>query len=249
MINYIKSEIYRFNRKKTYSIMLIILSILIMSFAIVLNIVGRGSSTFEYNNIMFLYRNVVGEGPLIIMLGFIVSNILLGKDLNIIKSSIHGGVSRAEIFWSKFFVGIGYYILLGIILVGITIISGQVFLKGTEDPGIKNYIMALFNMLPILISAFAISYTFGIFKTKSPYTIIFLLLVYGVLEPILYLFVDIIKPLAKIMEFMPYTIFLNNLEYLRNKNVVFMSEAWIIGIIITTVLLIIGYGKFKKKDF
>ncbi|QQK06905.1 hypothetical protein [Miniphocaeibacter halophilus] len=249
MINYMKSEIYRFNRKKTFSILLAITSILILSLVIVLNIAGRGSSTFEYNNIMFLYRNVVGEGPLIIMLGFIVSNILLGKDLNLIKASIHGGVSRSKIFWSKFLIGTGYYILLGIILVGITIILGQVFLKGTEDPGIKNYIMALLNMLPILISAFAISYTFGIFKIKSSSIIIFLLFVYGVLEPILNLFTGIFEPLTKILGYLPYAIFLNNLEYLRNKNVVFMSEAWIIGIIITIAVLIIGYRKFKKKDF
>lgn len=249
MINYMKSEIYRFNRKKTYGILLAITSILIISFVIVLNIAGKGSTTFEYNNIMFLYRNVVGEGPLIIMLGFIVSNILLGKDLNIIKSSIHGGVSRSKIFWSKFIIGTGYYILLGIILVGLTIILGQVFFKGTEDPGIKNYIMALLNMLPILISAFAISYTFGISQIKNSSTIIFLLFVYGVLESILNLFTDIFKPLTKILGYLPYTIFLNNLEYLRNKNVVFMSQVWITGIIITTVVLIIGYRKFKKKDF
>jgi len=237
MINYLKSENYRLLRKKNLYIASGICYSLIIAAALVLYFSQQQDPNFPYATSMFLYSNVIGGTTLIIIVGLIFNLILTGKDLSVVKQAVSFGITRNTIFWSKLLLTLSYFLLVCLIGLLLTIVLGESLLA-SEEQSIRNFLIAGFNMLPMVVSGFCIIHVLRMLKVGEVYIIILLLFIYIFSGNLLYMMFD----------YTPSSLLNDNLMNFMNHSAQFDYRLWLTGIVISTVSLLIGVRVFAKQN-
>lgn len=242
-----KSECYRLLQKKGLYLTSVVCLLLIAAAAAVLYYSEEYDPSFPYATSTFFYSNVIGSGALIIIVSFLFNLALTGKDTSLIKQSVSFGVSRHTIFWSKLILTLSYFLLLCVIALPLTIVLGETLLAG-EEQSVRNFLIACFNMLPIVLSGFFMIHMLKMLKVGDVYIIITLLLIFILSGDLLQMFFRSISGLNEIYKWAPSTLLNDNLMSFMDHAAQFDYRYWITGILISVVSLIIGSNRFAKQN-
>lgn len=247
MINYLKSENYRLLRKKSLYITSGVSFLLIIAAALILYFSGVYDASFPYANSAFFYANVIGNNLLILLVAFLFNLALTGKDMALIKQSVSFGVSRNTIFWSKLILTLGYFLVICVLGMVLMVGLGEnIFLK--EEQTISNFLIASFNMLPIVLSGFFMIHALKLMKVGQLYIILILLFIYSFSGDVLRLLLKPIASLDQLYKYAPSAQFNQNLMSYMEQTTQLEVNYWITGIVISVIVLLIGAKKFSKQN-
>lgn len=247
MINYMKSERYRLMRKKGLHITSAICLLLIIAAAAVLYFFGQYESSFPYANSSFFYSNVIGSTTLILIVALLFNLSLTGRDMSLIKQSISFGVSRNTIFWSKLILTLGYFLLICAVGLSLMILLGENLFE-REEQSISNFLIASFNMLPIVLSSFMMIHAMTMLRARVVYIVITLLFIYMYLGDLLRVILRPVSGLNELYQYAPSTQLYENLMHFMEHNAQFEPRYWITGIVISVICLLIGARRFAKQN-
>lgn len=247
MINYMKSENYRFLRKKGLYITSVIGLMLITAAAIVLYLSGEYERDFPYATSLFFYANVIGSNILILIIAFLFNSALTGRDMSVVKQSISFGVSRSTIFWSKLILTLSYFLLLCVIGLLLMIGLGETLLE-SEEQSIRNFLTASFNMLPIVLSGFFMIHMLKMLRVGDVYIIVMLLVFFVFSGDLLRMLLRPITGLDGLYKYAPDLLLNENLMSFMDHAAQFDFRYWVVGIVISVISLLIGAKRFAKQN-
>ncbi|MEH6978721.1 hypothetical protein [Bacillus pseudomycoides] len=248
MINYIKSEFYRFQRSNLLLVTTGISLFLVLFAPIALFYSLKADGTFRYANLEFYFANIISFYIIIIFLAYAISSILAGKDLTIMRQSLSFGLSRKNIFFGKLIVSLSYFLILGITLVISSMIIGNLLLEHHTNSIFFDYLLALINMLPIIVSSFILAYVIHILALKDITNMAILILIYSVSGDIMKFISKNLPFISDSYKYSPSSILSTNFTNFASNKGVFLMEAWVVGILLSILYLIIGVFLFSKKD-
>src|SRR5699024_11001887 len=247
MINYMKSENYRFLRKKGLYITSVIGLMLITAAAIVLYLSGEYERDFPYATSLFFYANVIGSNILILIIAFLFNSALTGRDMSVVKQSISFGVSRSTIFWSKLILTLSYFLLLCVIGLLLMFGLGETLLE-SEEQSIRNFLTASFNMLPIVLSGFFMIHMLKMLRVGDVYIIVMLLVFFVFSGDLLRMLLRPITGLDGLYKYAPDSLLNENLMSFMDHAAQFDFRYWVVGIVISVISLLIGANRFAKQN-
>lgn len=247
MINYMKSEKYRLIRLKGLHVTSLIACLLIVAAAFVLNYFGKTEVAFPYATSMFFYSNVVNGALFIQMIIIIVNSALTGKDKVLIKQSISFGITRNTIFWSKLLMTFVYFFLLCLIGMLLMIGLGETFFPKDPD-ALLSFLIACVNMSPIILSGFFLVHVLKMNRFNDIFTIIIVIFVYTMSDTVVNLIFRRIEPLSDLYKWTPSALLNENMMAYAEYTVTLEWKYWIVGIVISLIVLLIGLWNFNKKD-
>lgn len=215
--------------------------------AFVLDFFGRNEVDFPYATSFFFYSNVVGGGVLIFIIALLVNGSLTGKDLFILKQAVSFGVSRNTIFWSKLILTFAYFLLL--CLIGLLLMVGLGESLFPKDPeALRNFLLVSANMFPLVMSGFFLIHVLKMSQIGDAYTVLIVLFIYTMSDSIINLMFRRIEGLNELYKWTPSALLNeNNLNYME-YTVTFDFKFWLVGLLISVVVLLIGMNIFQKKD-
>lgn len=256
MSNYIKSEVYRILRYKWTYLFVIICSGLLLSMNIVLAAVKSHDAAFPYATTGFSFSYLYFNMSTLLLLTIAIGCMVFSNELNnhTIKNTISFGISRGTVYFSKFIMEILYAVIALLLITAIQVGSGYLLL---EDSGIKELEIVLNTFVasfPLLISGLAVI-NFLLFTIESTggavAAAIGILLGLPTICNLLGMKFAFFKMAASIL---PYNI-LSEINKNEAGNLVMywdtakgMLNCWIIGGIMTILMLGIGYAIFKKME-
>ncbi|WP_270943078.1 ABC transporter permease subunit [Romboutsia lituseburensis] len=257
MLNYIKSEFYRnINTKGNY-----IFLFGFMAFACFLNIVlgifANNDASFRYGSTNFSFSSFYTSmgAIMIICLPFVL--LICGQEFkhSTLKNSISYGISRSQIYFSKFFVEIVIGTINLVLISASYIISAYIML---EDSGILHFnylIRAIVACIPLFLVGVILAHClyFILENEISVWTTWIILMI--VVPKILSMLGRKIVAFDKIASCMPINI-MSTYTYHKGSVSVFMSwnnqdvfiKCFIVGIIGTIIFYTLGLVLFKKRD-
>lgn len=242
-----KSENYRFLRKKGLYITSVIGLMLITAAAIVLYLSGEYERDFPYATSLFFYANVIGSNILILIIAFLFNSALTGRDMSVVKQSISFGVSRSTIFWSKLILTLSYFLLLCVIGLLLMIGLGETLLE-SEEQSIRNFLTASFNMLPIVLSGFFMIHMLKMLRVGDVYIIVMLLVFFVFSGDLLRMLLRPITGLDGLYKYAPDSLLNENLMSFMDHEAQFDFRYWVVGIVISVISLLIGAKRFAKQN-
>lgn len=247
MINYLKSENYRLLNKKSLYITSVICLLLITAAAIVLYYSQQYDVNFPYGTSEFFYATAISSGSMIIIVGLLYNLALTGKDTALIKQSVSFGISRNVIFWSKLILTLSYFLLVCITSLLLMIVLGENLLI-SDSESVRNFLIASVNMVPIVLSGFFILHTMKMLKISEVYIFITLLFIFSFSGNLLMIVFRPIKGLNELYKYSPDTLLDENLTQFMNSASQFGYEYWVIGIAVSSIVLLIGAKGFAKQE-
>lgn len=248
MINYLQSEWYRLRKNRFIPILFIIVSMLIIAANLVLAFFGRLEQDFLYANTKFYYSNALAMSVILYIITFLLSSVLLGKDKKVIKVSVSAGVKRETIFFGKLCLSIIAYLVVGILLTAIMLLIGESTLTSPHKDVIKDLIISMVNMLPILLSAFILSFAFNLSNIKEANGFAILFVFYFFIGSILRHVENKHDILKYLYMYSPNGLLEKNVLLFMDNEARFMVANWIFGITVSLITIIISYHRFKKAD-
>lgn len=242
-----RSETYRLFHKKGTHITSLACFLLIIAAAVILNYFGQNEPSFPYATSLFFYSNIIGFNMIILIIALLFNLALTGKDISIVKQSISFGISRNTIFWSKLVLTLIYFLMVcGVGLLLMIGLGENVFVK--EAHAVSNFLIASFNMLPIVLSGFFMIHAMKMMKANEIYIIITLFFIYSFSGDLLRLILRPITSLDQLYKYTPSTQLHENLMSFMEKTVHFELSYWITGFIISIICLLIGVNNFAKQQ-
>ncbi|MDV6377132.1 ABC transporter permease [Sporosarcina sp. GW1-11] len=246
MINYLKSERYRLLRKKSLHITSLVCLLLLVAVATVLYYSQKVDPNFPYGTSRFYYSNIIGGGGFIIIVSFLFNFSLTGKDTDVLKNVVSFGISRNTIFWSKLILTLRYFLLLSVIGIALMIGLGETLLT-SDGQSAKDFLIALVNMLPIILSAFFTIHSLKLLKVGDVYIFIVMLLVFVFSGDLLRILFRQVTSLNEVYKYTPDALLHDNLLHFMNHTVTFGYQYWITGVLLSSIVLLIGVTKFAKQ--
>ncbi|AXH99214.1 ABC transporter permease [Sporosarcina sp. PTS2304] len=246
MINYLKSEQYRLMRKKSLHITSAVCLLLIVAVAAVLYSSKQADPNFPYATTRFFYSNIIGGSGFIIIVSFLFNFSLTGKDTALLKNAVSFGVSRATIFWSKLILTLGYFLVVSVIGIGLMIALGETLLT-SDGQSVDDFLTALVNMLPIILSAFFTMHSMKMVKVSEMYILIVMLVVFVLLGDLLRIVLRPFPTVQEVYAYAPDVLLHENLLDFMNHTVIFGYQFWIVGALLSVLALLLGVTKFAKQ--
>ena len=247
MINYLKSESYRLLRKRTLHMTSVACFLLIAAAAVVLYMFGESEAGFPYATSLFFYSNVIGGGGLILLIAFLFNLSLTGKDRLLLKQSVSFGISRNTIFWSKLILTLSYFLLICVIGLLLMLGFGENLLTNEEQSS-RSFLIASLNMLPLILSGFIMIHVLKMLRFGDAYIIMIVLFVFTFSSNIIRMLFQPISGLNQLYKYTPNTLLNDNLMSFMDQTVQLDYRYWLVGTIISVIVLLIGVGKFAKKN-
>ncbi|MHA6260083.1 ABC transporter permease [Sporosarcina sp. CAU 1771] len=247
MINYLKSEQYRLLRKNSLHITSLVCLLLIIAAATVLYLVQKSDPNFPYATSRFFYSNIVGSGGLVILVSYLFNSSLTGKDTALLKNAVSFGIARNTIFWSKLILTLCYFIIISILGVGLMIGLGETLMAATDPQSVNDFLIALVNMLPIVLSAFFFIHSSKMIKLSDAYIFILVLFIFMFSGDVLRILFRSFASLQDVYKYAPDSLLNENLFNFMNQTVQFGFEYWITGGLLSLIALRIGVTKFAKQ--
>lgn len=246
MLNYLKSEQYRLVRKKALHITSLVCLLLIVAAATVLYNFHKADPNFPYATTRFFYSNVLGNGGLIIIVGFLYNFSLTGRDTALLKNAVSFDISRNTIFWSKLLITLSYFLLISILGIGLMVGLGETLMT-SDSQSVNDFLIAIVNMLPIVISAFFLIHSLKMLKVGEVYIFMLVLLIFVFSGDLLRILFRPFTSLHEIYKYAPDTLLQENLLNFMNHTVQFGYQHWLMGVLLSLIALLIGVTKFSKQ--
>lgn len=247
MSNYLKSEGYRLLRRKGLYVTGFVSLGLVLAAAAVLAYSQQVLPNFPYGTSRFLYANVFGMDILILLVGSIISCMLTRVDSAVLKQSISFGISRRRIFLTKLVLTLAFFMVL--CTAGVLLITGLGETLLIHDPAVlKNFVIGVINMIPLVLSGFVLSYVIGLLGFGDFVNVIALMAVYGVSGRSTHAVIAMFSSNDPISRFLPSDLLSKvTADYMRG-NITFQGVNWLIGALIAVVSVLIGLRLFERKS-
>lgn len=247
MRNYVLSETYRILRVKMIYIVSSVCLLLMLLLAIVLNQFGSQDVSFPYASASFYYSNVLGFPLLIIFIAFLFSTLLTRKNRSVVGQSLSLGYERTTIFWSKFLLQLGFFVILCILGMIVLVGAGVTLLEG-NNTDLYNLTISIVNLAPLIFAGFCLSYVLNLLEVSESISIFILFFIFNLVRwPALVLF-RAFPGLRFLNDYLPGTLFSDNLSSYMANSIEFDLKMWTIGMVLALVFLLIGRNIFKKID-
>ena len=247
MSNYLMSDFYRLIRMKVVYILVIGSIGLMGMLAVILKIFKEQNASFSYATASFYYGNVLGLALLLLFMAFMFTSFLTRKNQNMIGQAISFGYSRKQIFWSKFLLQLSLFSLFCLAATLLLIGLGQTLLAH-EDQVLRNFLLALSNMAPIILAGFCVSYILNLLSVRETFSIFFLLVVFNLIGKLGLVVFKAFPELKFLNNYFPNVLLNNNLSDFMGLSVRFDGTMWAVGLGIAVISLVIGSYQFNKKD-
>lgn len=257
MLNYIKSEFYRnINTKGNY-----IFLFGFMAFACFLNIVlgtfANNDINFRYGSTNFSFSSFYTSMSAIMIICLLLVSLIYGQEFkyNTLKNSVSYGISRSQIYFSKFLVEVVICTINLILISFAYIISAYIML---EDSGIVhlNYLIrAIVACIPLFLVSVMVAHCLYFILENEISVGVSWVIIMIVIPKILSMLGRKIVVFDKIASCMPVNI-MNTYTYQKGSISVFMSwnnqdvfiKCFIVGIVGTIIFYTLGLILFKKRD-
>jgi ABC-2 type transport system permease protein len=256
MSSYVKSEFYRLVHYKWTYLFIGICSTLLLSSNIVLAVCKYVDSTFPYATTKFSFSNVYSSMAFVFILCIAVTGMIFGNENNhhTMKNSISYGISRGTIYFGKLLIQIIYAIIAFTVIISIFVVSAYFLLENSGPEHLNVLIRAVLASLPLFIFALATTNCF-IFIIEGSGMI---MASCGVLIiiPLISNFLGMkFKFFAEVGNYLPYNI-LNDVTFNEVGKVlelywgtsVGFRNCWIVGIVGTIFIAMIGFFVYRKKE-
>src|SRR5699024_2903583 len=208
---------------------------------------GKHVEDFRYDYNVFFYSNVVGSTFLLIIIAFIFSTLLTGKDRGMMKQSVSFGIKRSTIFWGKLLLTLAYFVALCIIGMLLMVFLGENFLP-VRTGGLNQFLLATLNILPMILSGFAIIHTLKMIKFNDVYTLVVIFFIYVISGELVHLLFKPVSGLNELYKWMPNEILDDNLLKFVDQSVVLDYRSWLVGVLLIVISLTLGQFIFSKQN-
>lgn len=247
MSNYMLSDFYRLMRMKVVYVLIIGSISLISILAVVLKMFKEQNASFRYATANFYYGNVLGMSLLLLFVAFMFTSFLTRKNQHMIGQAISFGYSRKQIFWSKFLLQLGLFSLFCLAAMILLIALAQIFLPN-DNQVLRNFLLALCNMAPIIFAGFCVSYVLNLLNVREIFSIVFLLVVFNLIGKLGLVVFKVFPTLKFLNDYLPNVLLSNNLSDFMELSVRFDGSMWAVGLGIAVISLVVGNYQFNKKD-
>lgn len=240
MMNYMRSEQYRLVRKKGLYVLLAICLGLFAFHAYISIRIYQMETDFHRHIYYGMLLAMSGLAAPFISIAF--SRLLTGKDNAVLKQEVAFGVSRSSVFFTKF----ALTLLVFSAVYGAIVFLGNFFGNGwlpAEGSRSSVFLVSAGNMLPVIISAFALSYVLNLFGVGSGLISLIILGTYFLSGDIVHFMFSLQPAGDPISKFLPSSLLETAMESSS-----FSLFCWGMGTLFTVLYLAVGLQMFKGKD-
>lgn len=248
MSHYIRSEFRRLRKKKINYIVTILGVSLLIGVAYALNYINSQEPSFPYGTSLFYYANILLPNFLLLLTGTLAVA-LLGRDRDIISTSISFGVKRSHIYWGKYLVTLINALIICALFIAAAYGSGEYIIVNNSVEALHLFIKSIINLLPILISAFTIVYTVSIVTHSEFFAFSLVFLLYRVVDYVSPLILKFLPESKPIMEHLPARHLSDLAKNMLQGSVDLDPINWGINIGITIIVLLIGALIYRRKNY
>lgn len=236
-MNYFRSEFYRTIRIKALYILFILL--IIFCILISLNFVNSIQKYSSADYTMFMLSIFTFTS---FILAILTSSILNGRNLDILKQSISFGISKKNIYATKFFFSLGFLLLTLLLLVATSSLFSYYFFSD-DTPAFETSYIKIINMLPLIISSLALSHWLNVIRVNGIMTVLGVFGVYIMSSDIVRLLDNLFFKKQILVNYFPANLLEKALDSSK-----FELQVFLIGVFFLLLFLILGYRSFSKKD-
>ncbi|REH87672.1 hypothetical protein [Staphylococcus felis] len=249
MFNLMTAESYRLRHKRALHLVMSISVILIVLAAIVIAYFGHTDKSFPYFRMDFYFMSAVGINiATVLVIYFFGVSLLTTTDYQMISHAIAFGQSRENIFMSKLAISLFYFVLFCIVsMIEMFFVSAIIFPDFDETWLVT--LKAIFNIMPIFLAIFCVSFSLAILRINYLITIIVLMFLFLLSEKLTYMLSKTSEIFEFIHQYTPGQLYLNNLAGYYNRDLTIDFSYWLVGGICVCLFLIVSFIKFKKKEF
>lgn len=246
---YMKSDWRRLRKKPiNYTIILLGLLLLVGS-AFALDFVASQNPGFEYATTKFYYATIVSAPNMLLLVTSLLAITLLGRDRFTISTSVGFGVKRADIFWGKYLVTLINFLMVFALFSGVAVAAGKLIIPTQTPLALHQFMYALLNLAPILISALTLVYTIGLVLNSEVGAFIIVFLCYRILDYASTPLLTFLPKSQRIIKHLPSTHFGQLWENFLVDNMKLEFINWGINLGIIIIVLLIGSVLYRRKNY
>ncbi len=209
MLNYIKSEFYRFSRNRALYMTVAVFSGLILVFNLILYYFATYTGGFHYGITSFSFSMLAGSPIMYCYMALVMGAILYEADKKSggIKNTIAFGISRTKIFAGKCIVGLVISTIAMVFILAVYVISALVLLEHRGPVTAGDMMMEVVAVFPIAVAALILGIVvMDIFDRTAVGIVVWIMIFSGVPTVLFYLSIKI-KALYEIVMWMPSIFF------------------------------------------
>ncbi|WDV48082.1 ABC transporter permease [Clostridiaceae bacterium M8S5] len=256
MLNYIKSEAYRNLRTKGNYIFLLSCLSFVTFINIALGLYASTQYNFPYGNTRFSFSNLYAGMGMPMMLCVTIVAIVLGQEFkhHTLKNSISYGITRKQIYFSKFLMELAVSAINLILICSAFIISAYAMLNDSGAIYFNILIRSIIACIPLFIFSVTVAHSlYFIFDND-----IVAVSVWGVIVVVVPKLLSLagmgIKVFREIANWMPWNMLTATfygrtkewgMTWSTNKG---MIKCFVVGIVGSIIFYIIGQRIFEKRE-
>lgn len=244
MINYLNSERYRLFHKKS----LYFTSAFFLLVMVIIAVMYRNSNeAFLSTSALYYLSTLIVTTAISFFIIVLFNSFLTGKDNELLKQAISFGVTRNTIFLSKLALTLVIFLFLfGLNILTIVLLGENLF---TTDPQVLNdFLIAVSNLLPLLISAFTFGHLLRMLGVSQIVTILSMLFVYGLSNEVAGFIFSLVSKHEPISQFFPSALLADAVNDFFNHTVAVQPASWIISGGLIVLYIAIGLRTFGQKN-
>ena len=258
MLNYIKSEIYRNIHSKGNYIFLFGSMGFVIFLNVALGMFANGQVNFPYGNTRFSFSSFCASMNFIMITCLPLVSIIYGQEFkhHTLKNSISYGISRSQIYCTKFLMECIISIINLILISAAYIISAYIMLENSGVIYLNDLIRSIVACVPLfLVSVIVIHCLYFIVENETTVVVVYWAIIMMVIPKLLSMAGRKIEFLGKIASYMPFNI-MGAYSYDESTKRMIMNwstqeefiKCFVVGIIGVIVFYTLGLLLFKKRE-
>lgn len=257
MLNYIKSEFYRnINTKGNYIFLFGSISFVIF-INTALGLFAKSHPDFALGNTFFSLTSFYTSMGILMMICIALVSLIYGQEFknNTLKNSIAYGISRSQIYLSKFLIEVIISTInLGLIS-SVYVISAYLMLEDSGIVYLKDFIQAIVASFPLLLVSLTAAHCFYFIFNNDRTVVLTWAIVMALIPSFTSMAGRRIYVLNQIAKWMPWNM-LGNAEFDKVSERVIMSwssqegfiRCFLVGVIGVAIFYTLGLLVFKKRE-
>ncbi len=257
MLNYIKSEFYRNIHSKGNYIFLFGSMAFVVFLNVSLGMFANGQENFPYGNTRFSFSGFYASMGIIMIICLPLVSIVYGQEFknHTLKNSVSYGISRSEIYFTKFLMEVVICIIDLILISAAYIISAYVMLENSGIIYLNDLIRAIVACVPLFLVSVIVDHCLYFILENEITAGVYWAIIMIVIPKLLSMAGRKIEVLDKIASYMPFNI-MGAYSYDESAKRAIMSwstqegfvKCFVVGIIGVIVFYTLGLLLFKKRE-
>lgn len=257
MLNYIKSEFYRNIHSKGNYIFLFGSMAFVVFLNVALGMYANGHTNFPYGNTHFSFTSFYASMGIIMIICLPLVSIIYGQEFknHTLKNSISYGISRSQIYFTKFLMEVVISIINLILISAAYIITADMMLENSGIIYLNDLIRSIIACIPLfLVSVIVIHCLYFILENETT-VVVYWAIIMIVIPKLLSMAGRKVEVLGKIASYMPFNIMgMDTYDESAERAIMSWStqegfiKCFVVGIIGVIVFYTLGLLLFKKRE-